>query len=204
MQYPGIKTMPKKQTKTCLNSPTNDIVSDFAALSTTMVACGVTEIQHVSSQREFDKIRKYHERESKRELAKARVASFRGKNTAKKRVAGCKKQPEIENKVSHMTSFCPNKSGLICAMLVLAGVGEIVHAKESTVPSSAIMGALTSASKAFKGTPMADISESIETYYAEMASAKYKKLNNTTGETDGWKTYQPKHGGGERDESAPA
>ena len=75
-----------------------------------------------------------------------------------------------------MTSFCPNKSGLICAMLVLAGAGEIVYARESTVPSPAIMGALTSASKAFKGTPMADISESIETYYAEMASAKNKNL----------------------------
>ena len=98
--------------------------------------------------------------------------------------------------MSRKTSFFPNKSGLICAMLVLAGVGEIVHARESNVPSPAIMGALTSASKAFKGTPMADISESIETYYAEMASAKYKKLNNTTGEADGWKTYQPKQGGG--------
>jgi hypothetical protein len=195
LQYPGTKTMPKKQTKSCLKSPKNDIVSDISALTATMVACGVTEIQHVSSQREFDKIRKYHERDSKRELAKARVASLRAKNTTEKRVSGCKKQPENDNKVSKMTSFCPNKSGLICAMLVLAGAGEIVYARESTVPSPTIMGALTSASKAFKGTPMADISESIKTYYVEMASAKYKKLNNTTGTTDGWKTYQPKQGG---------
>ena len=95
-----------------------------------MVACGVKEIQHVKSNKEFAKIKKSHERKSKKERARARCACLSFKSKTKKDSINGKKQPENASNVSKKTTFYPNKSGIICALLVIAGAGEIMHERE--------------------------------------------------------------------------